>query len=72
MVYAAGEQVFFSLGLASGQLMMYASYNKFSNNVVRFQFFFKNYSPLFSLLVLFQKKIEFGDVIRSEKNFGIN
>ena len=32
---AAGEQVFFSLGLASGQLMMFASYNKFNNNLVR-------------------------------------
>lgn len=33
--YAAGEQVFFSLGLACGQIMMYSSYNKFSNNLMR-------------------------------------
>ena len=33
--YAAGEQVFFSLSLACGQIMMYSSYNKFNNNILR-------------------------------------
>ena len=45
---AAATQIFFSLGVSFGGLMVMASYNKFSNNILKEHFrnrFLKDFTP---------------------------